>query len=86
MWKQSVWSSGISAALAAHHLKPGGCVVLPGEKACIFGANVMILKNRQYRGGNWRFRPKQTNQKKQKIGKVIITFVFKKISDFFREL
>jgi dihydropteridine reductase len=31
MWKQSVWSSGISAALAAHHLKPGGCIVLPGE-------------------------------------------------------
>ena len=31
MWKQSVWSSGISAALAAHHLKPGGCIILPGK-------------------------------------------------------
>ena len=30
MWKQSVWSSAIAAALAANHLKAGGCVVLPG--------------------------------------------------------
>ena len=32
MWKQSVWSSTISAALAAKHLKTGGCLVLPGAK------------------------------------------------------
>jgi dihydropteridine reductase len=42
MWKQSVWSSGISAALAAHHLKPGGCIVLPGAKPAIGGTPGMI--------------------------------------------
>ena len=37
MWKQSVWSSTISAALAAKHLKTGGCLVLPGAKPVIHG-------------------------------------------------
>ena len=37
MWKQSVWSSSISAVLAAKHLKEGGCLVLPGAKPALGG-------------------------------------------------
>merc|ERR1712227_947080 len=42
MWKQSVWSSTISAALAAKHLKTGGCLVLPGAKPALEGTAGMI--------------------------------------------
>jgi dihydropteridine reductase len=42
MWKQSVWSSAISAAVAASHLKAGGCLVLPGAKAGLEGTPGMI--------------------------------------------
>ena len=48
MWKQSVWSSGISAALAAHHLKPGGCIVLPGESFELIGPNKLELEMTRY--------------------------------------
>ena len=52
MWKQSVWSSTISAALAAKHLKTGGCLVLPGAKPVIHGylfANILnILEKLPY--------------------------------------
>ncbi len=37
MWKQSVWSSCISASLAAKHLKPGGVILLPGAKPAMKG-------------------------------------------------
>ena len=42
MWKQSVWSSSISAALAAKHLKVGGCLVLPGAKPALGGTAGMM--------------------------------------------
>merc|ERR1712107_692000 len=42
MWKQSVWSSTISAALAAKHLKSGGCLVLPGAKPALEGTSGMM--------------------------------------------
>lgn len=42
MWKQSVWSSTISAALAAKHLKAGGCLVLPGAKPALGGTPGMM--------------------------------------------
>ena len=42
MWKQSVWSSAIAAALAANHLKAGGCIVLPGAKSTLGGIPGMI--------------------------------------------
>ena len=42
MWKQSVWSSSISASLAASHLKTGGCLVLPGAKPALAGTPGMI--------------------------------------------
>ena len=31
-WRQSVWTSVVSASLAAHLLKPGGLLVLPGAR------------------------------------------------------
>ena len=37
MWKQSVWSSTIAAAVAAKHSKPGGCLVLPGAQPATAG-------------------------------------------------
>lgn len=37
MWRQSVWSSVISASIAAHHLKEGGVVTLTGAKAALEG-------------------------------------------------
>ena len=37
MWKQSVWSSAISASLASAHLKDGGLLVLPGAKPALGG-------------------------------------------------
>jgi len=42
MWKQSVWSSTISAKLASKHLKEGGCLVLPGAQPALGGTPGMI--------------------------------------------
>ena len=42
MWKQSVWSSAISSALAAKHLKAGGCLVLPGAQPALNGTAGMM--------------------------------------------
>jgi len=42
MWKQSVWSSAISATLSARHLCPGGLLVLPGAKPCVGGTPGMM--------------------------------------------
>ncbi|XP_076143306.1 dihydropteridine reductase-like [Alosa pseudoharengus] len=42
MWKQSVWTSTISAHLAALHLKPGGLLTLTGAKACLEGTAGMV--------------------------------------------
>merc|ERR1739844_161229 len=42
MWKRSVWSSGISAALAAKHLKPSGCLILPGAQPALAGTAGMM--------------------------------------------
>jgi len=42
MWKQSVWSSTISAALASKHLKAEGCLVLPGAKPALGGTAGMM--------------------------------------------
>jgi len=42
MWKQSVWSSTISAALAAKHLKVAGCLVLPGAQPALEGTAGMM--------------------------------------------
>lgn len=35
MWRQSVWSSLISASVAAQHLKAGGVLSLTGAKAAL---------------------------------------------------
>lgn len=37
MWRQSVWSSLISASIAAQYLKEGGVVTLTGAKAALEG-------------------------------------------------
>ena len=37
MWRQSVWSSTISAAIAAKFLKEGGLVSLPGAHPALEG-------------------------------------------------
>lgn len=42
MWKQSVWSSTISAALGAKHLKTDGLLVLPGAKPALGGTAGMM--------------------------------------------
>lgn len=42
MWRQSVWSSSISAALAAQHLKDGGLLALTGAKPALEGTPGMI--------------------------------------------
>ncbi|KAK9751850.1 hypothetical protein QE152_g4740 [Popillia japonica] len=42
MWKQSVWSSLISAAIASHHLKDGGLISLTGAKAALEATPGMI--------------------------------------------
>ncbi|XP_064543959.1 dihydropteridine reductase [Drosophila montana] len=42
MWRQSVWSSSISAALAAQHLKAGGLLALTGAKPALEGTPGMI--------------------------------------------
>lgn len=35
MWKQSVWSSTISAAISSRFLKPGGVLTLTGADAAL---------------------------------------------------
>ena len=42
MWKQSVWSSTISAKVANKHLKSGGILVLPGAAPASAGTPGMI--------------------------------------------
>lgn len=42
MWRQSVWTSAISAAVAAHHLKDGGLLALTGAKPALEGTPGMI--------------------------------------------
>ncbi len=42
MWKQSVWSSAISASLASAHLAEGGLLVLPGARPAAGGTPGMI--------------------------------------------
>ncbi|KAL3290290.1 hypothetical protein HHI36_023635 [Cryptolaemus montrouzieri] len=42
MWKQNVWSSVISASIAAHHLKEGGIITLTGAKVAQEGTPGMI--------------------------------------------
>lgn len=42
MWKQSVWTSAISAAISAHHLKAGGLLTLTGANAALKGTSGMI--------------------------------------------
>ena len=42
MWKQSVWSSAISASLASAHLTEGGLLVLPGARPAEGGTPGMI--------------------------------------------
>ncbi len=42
MFKQSVWPSVVSAQLAAHHLAPGGTLVLTGALAALQGTSGMI--------------------------------------------
>ncbi|XP_041367981.1 dihydropteridine reductase-like [Gigantopelta aegis] len=42
MWKQSVWTSVISAGLAARHLKEGGVLSLPGAAPALSGTPGMI--------------------------------------------
>lgn len=42
MWKQSVWSSTISAVIAAKHLQDGGVLSLTGAKAALEATSGMI--------------------------------------------
>lgn len=42
MWRQSVWTSAISAAVAAQHLKDGGVLALTGAKPALKGTPGMI--------------------------------------------
>jgi len=42
MWKQSVWTSSISASIASHHLKEGGLITLPGALPALNGTAGMI--------------------------------------------
>lgn len=42
MWKQSVWSSSISATICANHLKEGGFLSLTGAKAALQDTPGMI--------------------------------------------
>lgn len=42
MWRQSVWTSAISAAVASHHLKEGGLLALTGAKPALEGTPGMI--------------------------------------------
>ncbi|XP_060076578.1 exonuclease 3'-5' domain-containing protein 2-like [Ylistrum balloti] len=42
MWKQSVWTSSISASIASKHLKEGGVLTLPGAMPALKGTPGMI--------------------------------------------
>lgn len=42
MMKQSIWTSVISANVAAHHLKEGGVLTLAGAEPCLQGTSFMI--------------------------------------------
>ena len=42
MWRQSVWTSSISAAVAALHLKEGGVLALTGAQPALKGTPGMI--------------------------------------------
>lgn len=42
MWKQSVWSSAISATVGANHLKAGGLLALTGANPALAGTPGMI--------------------------------------------
>ncbi|XP_065361191.1 dihydropteridine reductase [Calliphora vicina] len=42
MWRQSVWTSTISAAVASHHLKEGGVLALTGAKPALEGTPGMM--------------------------------------------
>lgn len=42
MWKQSVWTSAISAAIGANHLKAGGLLTLTGANPATSGTPGMI--------------------------------------------
>ncbi|GAB0097026.1 dihydropteridine reductase [Sergentomyia squamirostris] len=42
MWRQSVWTSSISAAIGATHLKPGGVLSLTGAKPALSATPGMI--------------------------------------------
>lgn len=42
MWKQSVWSSAISATVGANHLKDGGLLALTGANPALAGTPGMI--------------------------------------------
>lgn len=42
MWRQSVWTSAISATVASHHLKEGGVLALTGAKPALEGTPGMI--------------------------------------------
>lgn len=42
MWKQSVWSSAISATIGSRFLKPGGVLTLTGADAALNGTPGMI--------------------------------------------
>ncbi|KAL9918191.1 dihydropteridine reductase-like isoform 1-T4 [Glossina fuscipes fuscipes] len=42
MWRQSVWTSTISATIAANHLKPEGLLALTGAKLALEGTPDMI--------------------------------------------
>lgn len=42
MWRQSVWTSTISASVAAQHLKDGGLLALTGAKPALKGTPGMI--------------------------------------------
>lgn len=42
MWKQSVWSSAISATISSHFLKSGGVLTLTGADAALDGTPGMI--------------------------------------------
>jgi len=42
MWRQSVWTSGVAAQLAAKHLKSDGLLQLTGAKAALEGTPGMI--------------------------------------------
>lgn len=42
MWKQSVWTSAISAAVASKYLKDGGLLTLPGAAPAVSGTPGMM--------------------------------------------